>query len=158
MRRAHLDGRKRFDGRSDQVQAARRFIADAVAGRPAIHEAARQLVGEAATNALRHSASGDDGGCFDVCYELHAGLLRLEVWDAGAPAASRRSERHLNVISGRGLHLFDRLASRWGTTAQAERRLVWFELDFTSTDDVLLGSKRRHPSAARSTGREPHGG
>jgi len=123
--------RKRFAGRTDQVAAARRFVAGILSRRGShADETARLLVTEAATNALLHSASGDDGGSFEVrCDVDHDRRLRVEVHDGGAPSGPRRRVHQLDALTGRGFELFDALASRWGHSGGARGRVVWFELD-----------------------------
>jgi serine/threonine-protein kinase RsbW len=123
--------RRRFAGRADQVVAARRFVAGMLPHRTGhADETARLLVTEAATNALLHSASGDEGGSFEVRCEVDDDrLLRVEVHDAGAPTGPRRRVHQLDALTGRGFELFDALASRWGHGGGTRSRVVWFELD-----------------------------
>jgi serine/threonine-protein kinase RsbW len=122
--------RRRFAGRVDQVAAARRFVAGALARGSSAVDAARLLVTEAATNALLHSASGEEGGSFEVSCEVDGERsIRVEVHDGGAPSGPRRRVHQLDALTGRGLELFDALASRWGHGGGPSGRVVWFELD-----------------------------
>jgi serine/threonine-protein kinase RsbW len=131
----HLPGvHRRFAGRADQVGAARGFVSRVLSRgcsvSAAVKETARLLVTEAATNALLHSASGDEGGGFEVrCQLAGERRLRVEVHDAGAPTVPRRRIHQLDSVTGHGLELFEALASRWGWSGGSLGRVVWFELD-----------------------------
>jgi anti-sigma regulatory factor (Ser/Thr protein kinase) len=57
---------QQFPGRPEHTRAARRFVAAALAAWPATQEAARLLASELVTNAIQHSASGDQGGSVEV--------------------------------------------------------------------------------------------
>jgi anti-sigma regulatory factor (Ser/Thr protein kinase) len=121
-------GGRRFAGRADQVGPARRFVAAALPPGSTARELTGLLVSEAATNAVLHSRSGRDGS-FVVAYRLTDGCLRVEVRDAGGPTDPRPRLHHLESLTGRGLELFQALASRWGAEGGPDGRLVWFELD-----------------------------
>jgi len=123
------DARKRFAGTRDQVAAARGFVVALLGSGSDLEETARLLVSEAATNAVLHSASGEDGGSFEVRCRLARERLRVEVHDAGAPQSPRRRVHHLDALTGRGLELVDLLASRWGWSGGTAGRVLWFELE-----------------------------
>ena len=76
MLEAH--GRREFSGEADQVAAASRFVASAIHGGGPARDVSRLLVGEAATNAVLHSASGN-GGTFAVQYLISDHLLHSQV-------------------------------------------------------------------------------
>jgi anti-sigma regulatory factor (Ser/Thr protein kinase) len=124
-------GRREFSGQADQVAAARRFVASAIHGGGSARDVSRLLVGEAATNAVLHSASGN-GGSFSVAYLISDDLLRVEVHDGGAPSGPRRRVHHLESMTGRGLDLFDALSDRWGVDGSPDGWTVWFELDLAA--------------------------
>jgi anti-sigma regulatory factor (Ser/Thr protein kinase) len=94
-----------------------------------LEDTARLLVSEAATNALLHSASGEQGGSFEVRCRLARERLRVEVHDGGAPQSPRRRVHHLDALTGRGLELVDLLAASWGWSGGAAGRVLWFELE-----------------------------
>lgn len=122
--------RRRFEGRADQVRAARRLVADFLGSRSPLRDVAVLLVSEAVTNALLHSASGNEGGTFEVvCRRDGAGRLRIEVHDDGSPGQPRRRVHFPDALTGRGLELFDALATRWGASGGRRGHVVWFELD-----------------------------
>ncbi len=88
------------------------------------------LVSEAVTNALLHSASGDEGGSFEVVCKLdRSGRLRVEIYDGGSTNRPRRRVHFPDALTGRGLELFDALANRWGSSGGRRGHVVWFELD-----------------------------
>jgi len=122
-------GRRVFPGRADQVAQARRFVVATLGSRSPLGDAAGLLVSEAVTNALLHSASGHDHGTFTVVYVLARGRLRVEVHDGGGPGTPRQRVHGLESMTGRGLELFEALASRWGHRGDERGRVVWFELD-----------------------------
>jgi hypothetical protein len=55
----------------------------------------------------------------------------------------QRRAHDLEAPGGRGLELLDALASRWGTLAGLDGRVVWFELDLGASQ-----SRARHPSSS----------
>jgi anti-sigma regulatory factor (Ser/Thr protein kinase) len=122
-------GRRTFPGRADQVARARRFVVAALDARSPLRDLAGLLVSEAVTNALLHSASGRDHGTFTIAYQLDSGCLRVEVHDGGAAGTPRQRVHDVDSITGRGLDLFEALASRWGHRGDERGRVVWFELD-----------------------------
>lgn len=90
------------------------------------------LTSELVTNAVRYGAGR-------VCLNVHAlpegaavpGRVRVEVCDAN-PAPVPPGERPApGAESGRGLHIVDTLATRWGTTSRPDPpgKCVWFELE-----------------------------
>ena len=126
-------GRREFTGHADQVAAARRFVVSAIQSGGPARDVSRLLVSEAATNALLHSASGEDGS-FAVEYLISKDLLRVEVHDGGGPSGPRRRVHHPESMTGRGLDLFDALSDRWGVDGNPNGWTVWFELDLASQE------------------------
>ena len=119
---------RRFPGRPEHIAAARRFVAAALAAWPATQEAAVLLVSEVVTNAVVHSASGDQGGSLEVRYAFDDHEVYVEVLDAGGATAPSRHAEQLEGISGRGLTLVEALASAWGVHDHQAGRVVWFRL------------------------------
>ena len=127
--RRPANARRRFAGTGDQVAAARGFVVTLLGSGSRLEETARLLVSEAATNAVLHSASGEDGGSFEVRCRIARERLRVEVHDGGAPQSPRRRVHHLDALTGRGLELVDLLAASWGWSGGADGRVLWFELE-----------------------------
>jgi anti-sigma regulatory factor (Ser/Thr protein kinase) len=88
---------------------------------------ARLLVSELVTNAVRH-VPGERAAGVDLLVDVRDGRLRAEVRDRGLGFEPRAREDGPEVPSGWGLHIVDRVASRWGVE-QRDGALVWFELD-----------------------------
>jgi anti-sigma regulatory factor (Ser/Thr protein kinase) len=122
--------RRRFPGRPEQVAASRRLVLSVLGVSSPLREVAALLVSEAATNALLHTASGQLGGSLEVSCELADRCrLRVEVRDQGSATHPRRKEHEPDSTNGRGLELFDALATRWGASRSTEGHVVWFELE-----------------------------
>ena len=83
------------------------------------------LVSELVTNSVTHSKVA--GGVVELLASISPELVRVEVSDDGEgfdppPVA------HHDDVSGRGLHLVQELADRWGRPTGL-RTSVWFEID-----------------------------
>ncbi len=80
------------------------------------------LTSELVTNAVLHAAT-------PMCVTLHVlpDRIRIDVAD-GNPAFPSIKEYGREAATGRGLTLFDTLASNWGIQAVDGGKIVWFEL------------------------------
>ena len=110
------------------ARLARQHVATIGASWPTdLRDVALLLTSELVTNALRY---GNGGGMRLTVRQTHH-VLRVDVHDAN-PAAPQLS-RNLDGTAerGRGLHIIDSLATRWGHTPSADPagKTVWFELD-----------------------------
>jgi anti-sigma regulatory factor (Ser/Thr protein kinase) len=87
-------------------------------------ETALLLVSELTTNAIRHGAPP-----VRLSLRLHSGRLRVEVAD-GSPALPQLAQPGPGQVGGRGLHIVQQLAARWGAHTSRRRlgKTVWFEL------------------------------
>jgi anti-sigma regulatory factor (Ser/Thr protein kinase) len=83
---------------------------------------AKLLVSEVVTNALIHGR-----GRIEIRAELDENHLLVEVIDEGEGFERIVREQDFDRVGGRGLHLVDALASRWGIHAGSSH--VWFELE-----------------------------
>ena len=95
---------------------------------PALLEDLCLLVSELVTNSVMHADGAE--GPIRVQVGVLPHVVRIEVTDGGpgfeaAPAPARRREAS---GGGFGLHLVDRLASRWGVD-RSDRARAWVELD-----------------------------
>lgn len=88
-------------------------------------DTAELLVSELVTNAVIHG-----GGCPVLSLRRRRGLLRCAVTDDCA-AVPRRRPQSPDSESGRGVHLLDVLAHRWGVLLRGRGKTVWFELPAT---------------------------
>jgi serine phosphatase RsbU (regulator of sigma subunit)/anti-sigma regulatory factor (Ser/Thr protein kinase) len=108
------------------ARRARRFVLAALEAfgvqAPAIEEVAELLTSEIVTNAVVHAGSG-----VRVMVEGTPDGVRVTVTDADptVPAVRRPADEAEN---GRGLHLVDTLADRWGVAPAPTGKSVWFEL------------------------------
>ena len=151
--------RRRFQRRPDQVAAARRFVADALARGSEHGETARLLVSETVTSTLGQAASGLGAGTFQVAYAVADGQLRVEVSDDGGPARLRRRVHGAHAQAGRGLRLVQTLASRWGVREETDGRTIWFELDLRAAVQRRPRAQRQAPTRrpSRHSPRRPSG-
>jgi anti-sigma regulatory factor (Ser/Thr protein kinase) len=119
---AGFDSRRRkFDLHWESVRAARSFVRELADGAGADAEAAALLASELAANAVIHAKSA-----FEVRVAEQGKVLRVEIVnDAPEMLAALREP---SDGSGRGLHIVDALASRWGTDVMEREKVVWFEL------------------------------
>jgi serine/threonine-protein kinase RsbW len=113
-----------FPGVEHQVRVARQFVTSYVGDRPEA-DTARLIVSELATNAIRHTHSGLPGGSFGVT--LHRGAIQpiLSVDDEGGLITPHLRRSEGNDQGGRGLHLVEALAVRWGVHGDERGRSVW---------------------------------
>lgn len=87
-------------------------------------ETATLLVSEVVTNAVRHA------GTALRLRTIRLGLdgIRIEVVDQAPDARLRRRTPDAGAEGGRGLHLVEHLARRWGVESTDLAKTVWFEL------------------------------
>ena len=116
--------RSEFPGTPEYVARVRHWLRAVLGACPAADDATL-LLSELATNALKHSASGQ-GGAFAVTVSHRCADLRVEVADQGGPWAP---DAAMDELRGRGLHIVGSLARAWGVTGDESGRTVWFELD-----------------------------
>lgn len=86
-------------------------------------ETAQLLTTELVANAVIHARSA-----VTVTARLADDRLRVEVADTGGGALAMRHAT-LDEMGGRGLLLIEALSTAWGTSADGDGKLVWFELD-----------------------------
>lgn len=103
---------------------ARRLLRATLRGWGADHllDDAQLLTSELVNNAVVHASSA-----VRVRLRFADRCLRVEVTDAGAGVLQRQPGSPGDT-SGRGLHLVDALAASWGTSADPDGKVVWFEL------------------------------
>jgi anti-sigma regulatory factor (Ser/Thr protein kinase) len=84
------------------------------------------VVSELVTNAIRHGGARSPADEVGVHAALRDAALRLEVTDPGP--GFEPGGHGPRPDGGYGLHLLDRLATRWGVTG-GDPVTVWVELD-----------------------------
>jgi len=121
-----------ISGRAERVRVARAFVAEILGAGHPWTDTAVLLVGELVANSVQHSDSSLPGQTITVTATAGADGLLVEVTDrsgAGLPVLRHDGQAE----SGRGLHLVDALADRWGCRQDGRRTTTWFELRAAST-------------------------
>lgn len=105
------------------------------------------VLAELATNAVLHSPSGEQDGQFEIRFELDDGQLRIEVTHHGdvatvvlppADEAFAPGEHPAFPYgeSGRGLHLVDVLADKWGFESGPDGGVLWWAQLWTEQEST----------------------
>jgi anti-sigma regulatory factor (Ser/Thr protein kinase) len=113
-----------FDADPRLGRPIRAWISSAISGHgcPVDTADAALVVSELFGNAVRH---GPAGGRVLVGYCLWREGARLVVCDAGGPGTPRLVQCGEFAEGGRGLHVVDSLAARWGSFRLADAQAVW---------------------------------
>jgi serine/threonine-protein kinase RsbW len=119
-----------FPGEAASVREARKFVAGVLgADWPGLSDIL-VMVSEIASNAVRHTASGD-GAWFDLTVSVTGDTARVSVADRGSSSEPRIPDDggHTDALTGgRGLRIVDMLANGWGHSGDELGRVVWFEV------------------------------
>jgi len=121
-----------FPGETVGVGQAREFVRGILGSAWPRCDDLLLMVSEVASNAVRHTASGDGGGWFDLTIAAAGFGVRIAIADGGGSSEPRISDRggEPDVLTGgRGLRIVDALADRWGHTGNELGRVVWFEVE-----------------------------
>lgn len=140
--------RKVVPGEQQEVRAVRRWIASLLPDCPSRDDVII-VAAELATNAVKFTTSGrgGPGGWFVIEVTWHAATVRVAVADGGAPEEPHLVE-HPDDEHGRGLHIVQALASRFGVSGDRRGRLVWADLPWTA-DDPPARFTEGHEAAIR---------
>ncbi|GAB2841587.1 hypothetical protein GCM10027176_51790 [Actinoallomurus bryophytorum] len=115
-----------FPASAEQIARARDFVRDNLKDHPA-RETAAVLTSEAATNSVRHSGTRFFGVKITV---LAGNCLRVTVTDEGRAGTPhlRNGTTDTDTENGRGMHIIDLMAERWGTVRRpGVGAALWFE-------------------------------
>lgn len=121
--------RRTFPGQPSQISRAREFTRRVLETCPVLDEAVL-LVSELTTNALEHTATGEDG-FFEVTILTGKTSLLIAVTDNGSPQTPVPGDLDPESEAGRGLGLVEGLSQRWGHCGGPHGRTVWLELIWT---------------------------
>jgi serine phosphatase RsbU (regulator of sigma subunit)/PAS domain-containing protein len=120
--------RRTFRTEASSAAAARRFTADILTawGHRDLVDDACLLVDEVVTNAILHTVG-------DVEVELRLTDRLLVAVHDGSDRLPRQQPITDDSLSGRGLHIVERLAGAWGVHPRAGGKTVWLELPLDPT-------------------------
>jgi serine phosphatase RsbU (regulator of sigma subunit)/anti-sigma regulatory factor (Ser/Thr protein kinase) len=107
----------------ESTPAARHWVTEQLRDVPdEVIECAALLTSELVTNAVLHAATP-----FTVTLHLMEDRIRVDVAD-GNPVVPSVKDYAADAATGRGLTLFNTLASNWGVLPVVGGKIVWFEL------------------------------
>jgi serine/threonine-protein kinase RsbW len=128
-----------FPGTAANIPLARAFLDTCAAARDSDFRYLFALLGtELATNAIKHSRSGEEGQTFVLRVTRTPTGLTLVCRDNGTPhdgpltPVAPMADR-LTAENGRGLALVDSFATTWGDNGHPSIRKVWFHLAYDMT-------------------------
>jgi serine/threonine-protein kinase RsbW len=123
--------RRTFPGEPRQLGELRRWIASLLPPRPP-RDNVTSVADELASNAIRHTRSGNDGGQFTVEITRHGLLVRVTVTDDGAPSRPQLVDDP-DSEHGRGLVVVNALAVRAGVHGDRQGRRVWADIGWDAS-------------------------
>ncbi len=115
-----------FPGLPAIVPSARRFVRGILVGSPRADDM-ELITAELASNAIRHTPSGQDGGEFTLTVRTEPGWARVEVTDEGTGEWSAPRGGSGDDEYGRGLAIVAALADKLGHDIRADGQTVWAE-------------------------------
>ncbi|HEY0540100.1 MAG TPA: ATP-binding protein [Actinoallomurus sp.] len=121
-----LTGSITLPGVERSVASGRRFVRETLGS---LHPALERVslgVSELATNAIRHSPSGE-GGQITIGLVADGRAVRAEVTNAGTMPAKPHPRTDVEAEGGRGILIIDALADSWGVTEGSGTTTVWAE-------------------------------
>jgi anti-sigma regulatory factor (Ser/Thr protein kinase) len=118
---ASLERRRHFDLTLESVRVVRSFVRNLASGAGADPDVAALLASELAANAVFYAKT-----MFEVRVIEDTDILRVEVVDDAPERVA--ALREPTDESGRGLHIVEALARRWGVDVVGDEKVIWFEL------------------------------
>ena len=119
-----------FPGLPAIVPSVRKFVRGILADSPCAEDM-ELIAAELASNAIRHSPAGRDGGEFTVTVRTGPGWARIEVSDAGTGEWHAPHDADPDAEYGRGLAIVAALADKLGHDITADGQTVWAETGWT---------------------------
>ena len=115
-------------GRPERVAVAGAFAVAVLGRQHPAGETVVLLVSELVTNSVRHSVSGLPGRTVTVTVLGSGAVTRVQVTDMSGTTVPALRPGVPGMEGGRGLHLVDALAARWGFEQDDGHTTTWFEL------------------------------
>lgn len=119
-----------FPGLPAIVPSVRKFVRGILADSSCADDM-ELIAAELASNAIRHSPAGRDGGEFTVAVRTGRGWARIEVSDTGTGEWNAPQSEDLDAEYGRGLAIVAALANKLGHHITATGQTIWAETDWT---------------------------
>ena len=109
---------------------ARRTLRETCDGLPIDVDEVLLCAAELVTNALLHGAPPVE---MEVDVTDH--VVRVAVHDCRAGAVEKHRPVTSDTAAGRGLHIVEALAARWGVSQHERGKAIWFEFDLGGTPE-----------------------
>jgi Histidine kinase-like ATPase domain len=132
--------RRPFRGVDSQLEQLRRWLESLLPASPARDELVL-VATELGTNAVRHTATGGQGGQFVVEVIRRSSAVRVIVADDGAATEPHLMSDPL-AESGRGLLVVQALAERTGVCGDHRGRQVWADIPWPDTAAPVIRAER----------------
>jgi anti-sigma regulatory factor (Ser/Thr protein kinase) len=113
------------------VPSARRFVSGILAGTPRVSDM-ELIATELASNAIRQSPAGLDGGEFTITVRMQDDWARIEVSDTGTGQWYPPEGGDPDAEYGRGLAIIAALADKFGHDVSAGGQVLWAEIDWAA--------------------------
>ncbi len=121
-----------FPGLPAIVPSVRKFVRGILADSPCAEDM-ELIAAELASNAIRHSPAGRDGGEFTVTVRTGQGWARIEVSDSGTGEWHTLQGADPDAEYGRGLAIVAALADKLGHDITSSGQTVWAEAAWTES-------------------------
>jgi anti-sigma regulatory factor (Ser/Thr protein kinase) len=115
---------KTFARHPSEVPSARRFVRAVLAGHPSADDA-ELLACELVTNTLLHA---HDATMVTVTVAVGETVVHVEVTDDGTAGVPHWREASADAEGGRGFHMINEIAVRWGFLRGKAGTCCWFDL------------------------------
>jgi anti-sigma regulatory factor (Ser/Thr protein kinase) len=125
-----------WDGVPEQLSELRQYLHQTLGDEADGVDDVVLVVSELATNAIRHSASGEPGGSYELQVVSLSDAWHVRVEDQGSPNLPSPRDAEDGDEAGRGLPVVAALARAWGVIGDSNGRTVWAEIPYPA-DDVV---------------------
>jgi anti-sigma regulatory factor (Ser/Thr protein kinase) len=128
---AGMEERSTFDPYPQSVPQARAFVLSIewIPDNEETRARLATLTSEIVTNAVLHARTS-----FVVSVTKSPSRIRLAVVDRNVQPVLRKTYSQTSP-TGRGLHIVEALADRWGVDKTADGKTVWFEIDLETQQE-----------------------